>query len=38
MLFKKKSETSVTYGVIGLNNFGRELAISLAKADRKSVV
>jgi len=38
MLFKKKNENTVTYGVIGLNNFGRELAISLAQAGKEVMV
>jgi len=38
MLFKKRNENTVTYGVIGLNNFGRELAISLAKSGREVMV
>ncbi len=38
MLFKKRNENIVTYGVIGLNNFGRELAISLANAGKEVMV
>ena len=38
MLFKKRNENKVTYGVIGLNNFGRELAISLANAGKEVMV
>ena len=38
MLFKKKNENTVTYGVIGLNNFGRELAISLARSGKEVMV
>lgn len=38
MLFNKKKKTSITYGVIGLNNFGKELAISLAKAGKEVMV
>lgn len=38
MLFKKRNENTVTYGVIGLNNFGRELAISLANAGKEVMV
>ncbi len=38
MLFKKTKENTFTYGVIGLNNFGKELAISLAKSGKEVMV
>lgn len=40
MLFKSKNKDSdnITYGIIGLNNFGKELAKSLADAGREVMV
>lgn len=38
MLFKRNNKQDVTYGVIGLNNFGKELVISLATAGKEVMV
>ena len=38
MIFRKKNDSIITYGIIGLNNFGKELAISLAKAGKEVMV
>ena len=38
MFLKKNKVETFTYGIIGLNNFGRELAISLAKSGKEVMV
>lgn len=37
-MFKNKSDSNISYGIIGLNNFGKELAKSLAAAGKEIMV
>ena len=37
-MFRQNNDTNITFGIIGLNDFGRELAISLANAGKEIMV